>query len=61
LIEAKNDSESALSQHWPVRPAERVTWEPPASTATACGARLLDRGLFDRRELAVLAAGIIAA
>jgi hypothetical protein len=27
----------------------------------SCGARLLDRGLFDRRDLAVLATGIIAA
>jgi S-adenosyl methyltransferase len=26
-----------------------------------CGARLLDRGLFDRRDLAVLATGIIVA
>ena len=31
------------------------------TAALACGARLLDRGLFDRRDLAVLATGIIAA
>jgi hypothetical protein len=25
LMVAKNDSASALSQHWPVRPTDRVT------------------------------------
>jgi hypothetical protein len=28
--EAKNDSATALSQHWPFRPADKVTWQSPA-------------------------------
>jgi hypothetical protein len=35
LIEEKNDSDRALSQHWPLRPADRVTWQSPASSAKA--------------------------
>ena len=39
---------------WTTQAAGNFPFEP-------CGARLLDRGLFDRRDLAVLATGIIAA
>jgi hypothetical protein len=35
LIEAKKLSARALSQHWPVRPADRATWQPVASSAKA--------------------------
>jgi hypothetical protein len=35
LIEEKNDSDRALSQHWPLRPAGRVTWQSLASSAKA--------------------------
>jgi len=33
LSEEKNDSARALSQHWPVRPAESVTWFSSARAA----------------------------
>ena len=33
LIEEKNDSASALSQHWPVRPTDRTTWFSSATAA----------------------------
>ncbi len=33
LSEEKNDSASALSQHWPVRPTDRTTSQSPARVA----------------------------
>lgn len=39
----------------------RIISERVDAKRSTCGARLLDRGLFDRRDLAVLATGIIAA
>jgi hypothetical protein len=35
LMVAKNDSARALSQHWPVRPRDRVTWQSLARPAKA--------------------------
>jgi hypothetical protein len=35
LSEEENDSASALSQHWPVRPTDRVTSQSSASSAYA--------------------------
>jgi hypothetical protein len=37
LSEEKNDSASALSQHWPVRPTERATWHRWANVRTNPG------------------------
>ncbi len=33
LSEAKKLSATALSQHWPLRPTERLTWQSPAQGA----------------------------
>src|SRR6185437_7315637 len=33
--EAKNDSATALSQHWPLRPTDSETWQFPARAANA--------------------------
>jgi hypothetical protein len=38
LSEAKNDSERALSQHWPVRPSDSVTPLPAARAANSLAA-----------------------
>ena len=36
--EAKKLSATALSQHWPLRPADKVTWQSPARAANAAEA-----------------------
>jgi hypothetical protein len=38
-LHKKNNSASALSQHWPVRPTESVTWF--SSARAACGGGVL--------------------
>jgi hypothetical protein len=35
LREAKKLSATALSQHWPLRPTDKVTWQSPARAANA--------------------------
>jgi hypothetical protein len=47
---------SALSQHWPVRPTDRVTWFCPARAAYAADSRTARRpGPLIRARAAVVA------